>query len=250
MKKTLLSFFLLTTLTAFSQEFGTGTITLRSGYTMELNISADTGMTTLTLSGPSTVWMAVGFGGQAMSDGADVFRTNGVTADDARATGRFMPANDAQQDWTMTSNSINGGTRTIVAERLNNTGDANDFVFSPSAGSISIIWALGSSTNTAQQHAGSNRGATVIGVTLGISEAKRLDFTMFPNPSEDEVNIQLPSGTDNAKVSLFDYTGRLILSKEVTAFDQKMNVANLSTGIYMIRVEADNKVGAQRLIKN
>ena len=178
MKKTLLSLFLISSMTMLSQTFTTGTVNFSGNLSGKIDISSTTNTTTLTLSGPSNVWFAVGFGGSNMSAGADIFRTNGTTIEDARATGRFMPPNDAQQDWSLVSNTVAGSTRTIVATRANNTGDGNDFVFNASAGAISMIWAVGPSTNTSSQHA--TRGATAVGTTLGISESRLLSFNMYP----------------------------------------------------------------------
>ncbi len=246
MKKTLLLLFMAFSMSLFSQGFGTGSIQLSSNFSMELDISSVSNMTTLTLVGPSNVWLAVGFGGSSMTPGIDVFRTNGTSVEDARVTGFSFPPNDSQQDWSLVSNNVTGGTRTMVVRRANNTGDSNDFIFTPQASNISIIWAVGPSSNTSSRHA--TRGATAIS-TLSISEARKLDFTMYPNPVLDEVNVQLPTGTSSAKVSVFDYSGRLILTKNINSFDSKLNTRNLSTGIYLMKVETDNKLGAQKLIK-
>lgn len=248
MKKTLLLLFLITNLSLFSQDFSTGDVSFSTNLSGKIDISSTTNTTTLTLSGPSNVWFAVGFGGSNMSSGADIFRTNGTTIEDARTTGRFMPPNDAQQDWTLISNTVSGSTRTIVASRANNTGDANDFIFNPAGGAISMIWAVGPTTNTSSQHA--TRGATAVAVTLGIKENKLLSFNMFPNPASDEVNIQLPTGTDKANVSVYDYVGRLMSTQIVTTTNPKVDVTGLSSGMYLIRVATDTKIGAQRFIKS
>ena len=198
----------------FSQSFSTGTQTLLSDLSAKIDVNGSTNSTTLTISGPSNVWLAIGFGGQGMFDGADVFRTDGTTIVDARSTGKFLPTADAQQDWTLISNSVSGGsTRTIVATRANDTGDSNDFVFNASASSIPVIYAIGNST-TYGQHSGNNRGWTILGLTLGVSEARRLDFDMNPNPASEKITIQLPSGSTNATVAFYDYIGRLALRKK------------------------------------
>ena len=63
MKKTLLSFFLIASMTAFSQGAGTnGAIQLTTGFTIDLDISSVTNKTRLTLVGPADRWLAVGFG--------------------------------------------------------------------------------------------------------------------------------------------------------------------------------------------
>ncbi|MEZ7944650.1 MAG: T9SS type A sorting domain-containing protein [Flavobacteriaceae bacterium] len=246
MKKTLLILFLTTSISLFAQSFSTGTQTLLSGLTANINIDADTEITTLTLTGPSNAWFAIGFGNLDMQ-GTDVFRTNGSTIVDAYSSGNALPAQDASQDWDLVSNNVSGSTRTIVATRANNTGDSNDHVFSASAGSLSVIYAIGNTT-TYGYHA--SRGFTTLGVSLGISENKLLSFEMYPNPVSDVLNIQLPTGTEKAEVGVFDYTGRLVTSKIISSNDTSIDVQKLSNGIYLIRVSSDAKIGAQRFIKN
>ena len=86
--------------------------------------------------------------------------------------------------------------------------------------------------------------------SLSISEANRLDFSMYPNPSSEEmVTIQLPTGTLKADVSLYDISGRLIKTQKITSNNNKVSVQNLSNGIYMFKVAADGKLGAQQFVK-
>ena len=247
MKKTLLSLFLISSFTLFAQSFSTGTQTLLSGLTANINIDADTDITTLTLTGPSNAWFAIGFGNLDMG-GTDVFRTNGSTIVDAYSSGNALPAQDASQDWTLVSNTVSGSNRTIVATRANNTGDSDDHIFSASAGSLSVIYAKGNSTSYAY-HGGANRGFTTLSVTLGIPENKLLSFEMYPKPASDVLTVQLPTGTEKAEVSVFDYTGRLVSSKTISSNDSTLDVQNISKGIYIIRVATNSKIGVQRFIK-
>jgi hypothetical protein len=246
MKKTLLFLFLTTSISLFAQSFSTGTQTLLSGLTANINIDADTEITTLTLTGPSNAWFAIGFGNLDMG-GTDVFRTNGSTIVDAYSSGNALPAQDTSQDWNLVSNTVSGSNRTIVATRANNTGNSDDHIFSASAGSLSVIYAKGSSTSYAYH--GGNRGFTTLSVTLGISENKLLSFEMYPNPVSDVLNIQLPSGTDKAEVGVYDYTGRLVSSKTISSNDSTLDVQNISKGIYILRVTTNTKIGVQRFIK-
>ena len=246
MKKTLLILLLITSTSLFAQSFSTGTQTLSSGLTTSINIDNDTGTTTLMLAGPSNKWFGIGFGNSNMN-GTDILMTNGSsTLRDAYSTSNGTPQAEASQDWTLEVNSVVNGTRTIVASRANNTGDSNDYVFNASAGSLTVIWAIGSSTTYAYH---SIRGATALSVSLGIYENNLLSFEMYPNPVSDLLNIQLPTGSEKAEVSVFDYTGRLVSSKTISSNDTAIDVQKISKGIYMIRVAANNKIGVQRFIK-
>ena len=249
MKKTLLILFLITSSSLFAQSFSTGTQTLTSGLTANINIDNDTGTTTLTLAGPSNKWFGIGFGNSNMN-GTDIFMTNGSSIRDAYSTSNGQPQADSSPesgDWTLVSNTVSSSTRTIVATRANDTGNSNDHTFSASAGSLTVIWAIGASSQYSSGH--SNRSATTLSVSLGISENNLLNFEMYPNPVSDLLNIQLPTGTEKAEVGVFDYTGRLVSSKTISSNDTTIDVQQISKGIYMIRVATNTKIGVQRFIK-
>ena len=109
---------------------------------------------------------------------------------------------------------------------------------------------VGSTDYVCDPHAGNMYGTvTVTSSTAGISENKLLSFEMYPNPVSDELNIQLPSGSEKAEVSIFDYTGRLVSSKTISSNDTSIDVQSISKGIYIIRVASNTKIGVQRFIK-
>lgn len=246
MKKTVLTLFLIASITAFSQGAGTdGAITLTTGYTIDLDISSVTNKTRLTVVGPADRWLGVGFGTSGMSSG-DVFMTNGAEARDSFMDGFKLPSKDSSQDWAIISNSTNGDVRTMVVERDNNTGDSNDFVFNPSAGSIQIVWAIGNNLSYSGHGA---RAATSISI-LSTKEIKNLDFEVFPNPTTDLVNVQLPTGTNSATAKVFDTSGRLIATQEISNPREQINISTLSSGIYVLRISSEGRFGARRIIKN
>ena len=109
---------------------------------------------------------------------------------------------------------------------------------------------VGSTDYVCDPQAGNMNGTvTVTSSTAGISENKLLSFEMYPNPVSDELNIQLPSGSEKAEVSIFDYTGRLVSSKTISSNDTSIDVQSISNGIYIIRVASNTKIGVQRFIK-
>ena len=109
---------------------------------------------------------------------------------------------------------------------------------------------VGSTDYVCDPHAGNMYGTvTVTSSTAGISENKLLSFEMYPNPVSDKLNIQLPSGSEKAEVSIFDYTGRLVSSKTISSNDTSIDVQSISNGIYIIIVASNTKIGVQRFIK-
>lgn len=68
--------------------------------------------------------------------------------------------------------------------------------------------------------------------------ANDYNFSVFPNPAENFITIQCES-FDNEKIEIYDVLGQLIKSITVSN-NQKIDISNLSKGIYFIILE--NKV--------
>ena len=87
-----------------------------------------------------------------------------------------------------------------------------------------------------------------VGGVLGINEAQLLNFSMFPNPSDGQVTLQLPSDANQAKVRIFDYLGKTLLQKSINKSNNTLDISNLTAGIYFVRIQTDSKVGTKKLI--
>jgi plastocyanin len=111
---------------------------------------------------------------------------------------------------------------------------------------------LGTSDYVCTPHSGNMYGTITVvaeGV-LSISKAQRLKFETFPNPASNNVSIQLPSGTEKAIVHFYDSLGRLALSKKVTNIKNTIDVNSISSGVYILKVVTEDKIGSQKFIKN
>ena len=156
---------------SFAQTYTTGVVNLSStaGLAMSAKIDVTT-QVTLTLTGPSGRWFALGFNASSMTNGTDVVGVHSATtlsAFDCKLTGFAAPVTDAQQNWTITSDVVNAGIRTIIATRALNTGDANDYIFPANPTSISLIWSRSSTASYSySNHGGSNRGITAASFTF------------------------------------------------------------------------------------
>ena len=125
MKKIVFIFYLSISTPLLAQIVSTGTQTLLPGLSANIEVNGNTFTTKLILSGPSDVWLAIGFGNSEMN-GTDIFMTDGSTIRDAfsepgpsSSLERPIPPQDSpgteSGDWTLVSNTVNGETRTIVA---------------------------------------------------------------------------------------------------------------------------------------
>lgn len=173
---------------------------------------------TVTVQGPSDRFIAFGFGtGMATGNDAIIWSTLGTGAAplqlrDHRMIGQGNePTVDAQQDWTVVSNNVSGGNRTIVASRALNTGDANDVVFNFAATTQNLFWSKGpSATNQLQYHGASNRASGIVRnwVTPDVTPPAIATTT----PADNAVGVSLTSNiTINFSENISWGTGSLIL---------------------------------------
>jgi hypothetical protein len=82
--------------------------------------------------------------------------------------------------------------------------------------------------------------------TAGVENNKLSDFSIYPNPATDMLNIATTSGIQSADI--FN-----ILGKKVKSFisnnSGSFNVADLSSGVYLVKFISDNKIGTAKFIK-
>ena len=135
------SLFCLLSTVSFGQTYSTGLFNMIGGggeFDAQIDINTSNNMVILTLIGPDSGWLGMGFDSFS-HDNTDVVMFDGTDLQDRIFTGGFDEPNlDGSQDWTVTNNTANGGLRTVVATRARNTGDANDYVFSSTPGSLNI----------------------------------------------------------------------------------------------------------------
>ena len=80
------------------------------------------------------------------------------------------------------------------------------------------------------------------------SEAMSL-FSVWPNPSHNELNVLLTSGAESgANVKIYDIQGRVMLEQKLAAKETKLNTSNLSAGIYIVNITNGNKTEVKRII--
>ncbi len=170
MKKIHFLLFAICPLMTFSQTKEIAFAELTPGSGMFFGAVMTTTDITVTVQGPSDRFIAFGFGtGMANGNDAIIWSTLGtgvapLQLRDHRMIGQGVePSVDAQQDWTVSSNTVSGGNRTIVATRALNTGDANDVTFSFAATTQNLFWSKGpSATNQLQYHGASNRASGIV----------------------------------------------------------------------------------------
>ncbi len=78
------------------------------------------------------------------------------------------------------------------------------------------------------------------------------EFKVFPNPSEGEFTIKFQSEeTSDVDVLVYDLLGRKVMKKtfrnQSNSFEEKLDLQNVSGGIYMLSVKRGNKMSSHKI---
>ena len=246
MKKiTLLAALLLTCLA--QAQITTGNISLSGSYSVSLEVS-DTDVL-ITMIGDENRWMGLGFGVSSMTAGGDVVSFDSTGFNDRAFSGIGQSPQLDTQDWTLLSNDVSGGVRTVVATRDLSGSDGTDFTFDPNADSLDIVWANGVTGNF-QNHGSSNRGSTTVAFSLGINGMETQAISLFPVPANDVLSVSLQNVMlDNTTIEIYSALGALVLSQAIDHKSSVLDVSNLAKGIYVVKVTASSGVLTTRFIK-
>lgn len=233
---------------SFSAQYSSGVVSLpAAGMTVKLDTNATT--VTITLTGDSNSMLGIGFGSSGMASGSDGFIYNSSSSRDYTFNGFTAPSADPVQDWTQTSNTVSGSTRTVVATRSLN-GGTGDFAIPNAPGSINIFYARAGGSQAIAYHSGGTRSYATLtmGAVLatGEVEAKKSSIVLYPNPAKETVSFK--NADKISSVDMYESTGRKV--KSVKADGKEISVAELKPGNYYLEVTfKDGSVSFEKLIK-
>jgi alpha-tubulin suppressor-like RCC1 family protein len=77
---------------------------------------------------------------------------------------------------------------------------------------------------------------------------ENINFTIFPNPASNIVNIQPSLNKTISNIKITDLLGKTIMKSDDDT--KAINIEKLSKGLYIIAVMIDNKSFQQKFIKN
>ncbi|GEJ45191.1 MULTISPECIES: DOMON domain-containing protein [unclassified Chryseobacterium] len=247
MKKTLLALSVLMANFALAQ-FSSGTVNLPAT-SMTVKLDTTPSGVTITVTGDSNSMLGIGFGTVGMASGSDGFIYNSSANRDYTFVGMTTPNADAAQDWTQTSNTVSGSTRTVVATR-SLSGGAGDFAIANAAGTINIFYSRKSGGTSLGYHDAGRGYATLTMTAASLStneiaaNSKKVNF--YPNPAKATVSFK---NFDKIKsVDIYEATGRKV--KSLKPESESISVEDLRSGSYYVEILLkDGTTSYEKLIK-
>lgn len=261
MQKTTLLFLTLLGSLGFAQQKSTGVMTLSNNpipITANFTLDNSTSQVTLVLTGPSDRWFGLGIGVEAgfgMADGDVVVFTTSTNPNlsDRNFAGLGVPPNDSAQNWTTVSNTVSGTVRTLTLTRALTTTDANDFQMPyASTNSISIAGVRpAGATFTVGAHGGTNNVgyATAAFQSLNTDDINLNTVELYPNPAQNFFNVSARSEFNS--ITIYSQNGKLVktLRFENGSIEERIQIDDLATGIYLLEVSGTSGKAWKKLIK-
>ena len=84
---------------------------------------------------------------------------------------------------------------------------------------------------------------------LGVNNYLSSNFSVYPNPANNVINISNSLNAFIDSVVLTDLNGRVIKTQKVNATEGQINISDLATGIYMMNVTTDQGTAIKKVIK-
>ncbi|WP_299677901.1 T9SS type A sorting domain-containing protein [uncultured Dokdonia sp.] len=77
-----------------------------------------------------------------------------------------------------------------------------------------------------------------------------IDLSIYPNPAQNELNITNTSGVSIEKTQIIDMVGRIVTTMDPSnAVNRTIDISNLTTGIYFLRLESTDASSVIKFIK-
>ena len=72
---------------------------------------------------------------------------------------------------------------------------------------------------------------------------------LYPNPTSGKVTIEVNNLT-HVSVSVYDLNGRIIKTKDLSSFDNSVDISNLQSGMYLFKIKSQEGETIKKVLKN
>ena len=83
---------------------------------------------------------------------------------------------------------------------------------------------------------------------LGTGDFQNIAFSLYPNPANDYITIDLNGTSSNYQVAIFDMLGKKVYNTEIEGTKQ-IDVSSLAAGAYFVRLNSNSQATTIRFIK-
>lgn len=91
-------------------------------------------------------------------------------------------------------------------------------------------------------------GTTLANIVLGVERNEIDGYAAYPNPVTGNQLTITTSSIDTKKVDLFNVLGRKVFTQSFTGTRETLDITNVASGIYILKVTEGTKIATQKLI--
>ena len=86
---------------------------------------------------------------------------------------------------------------------------------------------------------------------MGLADNSKELFQLYHNPTNANVTISLDKSASKVNCQIIDYSGKIVLEQSLSDSQLfNVNVADLASGLYFIKITLDETIGFSKMVKN
>ncbi|MDT0294611.1 T9SS-dependent M36 family metallopeptidase [Mesonia ostreae] len=146
---------------------------------------------------------------------------------------------------------VDGRDAILEADLLNNNGDNQCLIWTAFAErGLGYNADQGSSLDRFDQVESFDMPPTsVLDCTMGTnSSSLEKAFNIYPNPASGYVNVKSKLAQNDATLAIYDLNGRMVVNQKLASDSTQININNLATGVYVMKIDAKGKTQTEKLI--
>lgn len=86
-------------------------------------------------------------------------------------------------------------------------------------------------------------------VTVGINKVKESNLSVYPNPANDKITIEIPEGQTPGQLSMINLNGEVVLMYSLIKPKTQIDISNLRGDVYFMRLTSKFKVCVEKFVK-
>jgi hypothetical protein len=86
-------------------------------------------------------------------------------------------------------------------------------------------------------------------VYVGINDLQQSKFSIYPNPATDKITVELTGATMYGNLTIVDIEGQQLITYQITQPKTQIDISNLASGVYFVRVTNDKTVEVGKFVK-
>ncbi|WP_340111267.1 T9SS type A sorting domain-containing protein [Maribellus mangrovi] len=79
--------------------------------------------------------------------------------------------------------------------------------------------------------------------------AEEQSFSFYPNPTNDFLILKIPQKMQNYTVEIVNINGQVLQSYNLNSNEKRLNVSNLTVGVYLLRIQSDEHQVLKKFVK-